>query len=388
MKPALAVIIAAGGTGGHLYPGLAIAQGLREKFPAARILFIGTNRIEARKVPQAGFAFKAITVHGLAGGGWRAMPRKLRSLVELALGLPVCQSLALLRRFRPDVVVGTGGYVSGPVILAARIWRTPSLVVEGDRRPGLSSRALAFLADAAAVASEECARAFRARQGRRAWVEVVGDPIRPAILAARREEAIPALGLEEGRRTLLALGGSLGSLALNAALTGSLRRLAGEGWLRREVQVLHLTGRDPAPAAFVEEARELGLRYQAREYLDEMHLAYAAADLVLSRAGAATVAELTGRGLPALLVPWSGASHGEQAENASALVSAGAARVIGDRELSAERLAAELRRLLTDPAELARMAQRSKALGHPAATERVIEMILALAARAGAPGAR
>ena len=381
MSLPLAVVFAAGGTGGHLYPGLAIGQGLRARFPDSRILFVGTKRIESRKVPEAGFAFEAITVHGLAGGGWRRIGRKLRSLSELAVGLPLWQSLAILRRFRPEVVVGTGGYVCGPVMLAAKLCRIPTLVVEGDRHPGLSSRALARLADAAAVACEECAQVFRSRRrGGRLWVEVVGDPIRPAILEARREEGLLALGLERDRKTLLAFGGSIGAPALNAALVDALRLLAREEWFRDGVQVLHLRGRRGDKQLSAEEAKELGLRYQAREYLDEMHLAYAAADLVLCRAGAATIAELTARGLPALLVPWSGAAHGEQAENASFLARAGAARVMTDGELGGEGLASELRRLLCDGEGLAEMARRSAAVGHPEAAGRVIEMILSLAA--------
>jgi len=376
---ALRVVFAGGGTGGHVYPALAVAAALCRKRSGMQLLFIGGDRLEAQLVPAAGLAFRSISVHGIAGNPLSGGMRRVRALVELALGLPLLQSISLLRSFRPHVVVGTGGYVSGPVLLAARVLSIPSITMEGNRTPGLTSRVLARLVDVVAVAYPELAGFFARRLHRGASVVVTGLPIRQEIASATREDGAAALGLDPSRTTMLVLGGSLGSKRLNQALLGALERLAkSDQSLLRGIQVLHITGRWPGGGASSFPA----LEYRALSYLDRLYPeAMAVADVVVARAGASTIAEITGRGVAAVLAPWSGAACGEQVLNAAPLGQAGAAVVVPDEELTADRLAGILTDLLQDHGKRVRMAEASRALGRPHAAAAVADIALELAAR-------
>ncbi len=372
------MILTGGGTGGHVYPALAAGEAIRQIAPKAQFLYVGSDRMEARTVPQAGLCFRQISVHGLAGRSL-SLGRRLRSIVELGTGLPLFQSVRILREFRPNVVLGTGGYVSGPVLLAARILGIPCAALDGNRVPGHTSRIVARLVDLVGVAHRELAEYFSPRVRRGARVEVTGLPVRPEITAASRESGAAALGLDPSRPTVLALGGSLGSERINRAVTGALELLAATDALR-ELQLLHVTGeRFAVPAS---EGELPGGRYRAVPYLGADYAqALAAADLVVSRAGAGTLAEIAARGLPAILIPWAKAATGEQVQNAQALARAGAAIVILDRDLTPERLAAALSSSLGRRAELDRMAAASRDLGCPGAAQRVAELVLELASR-------
>lgn len=237
----LRVLFAGGGTGGHLSPALAIAQTLRLCHPDAEVLFIGTaDRLEASKVPAAGFAFRAISVHGLAGRwSFAGLARRLRALLEILTLLPLWQSLFILGQFQPDVVVGTGGYVCGPVLFAARLTRRTAILVEQNEEIGYTSRLVSRFIRLAAVISESSGAYFRAHGIR---TEVVGNPVRPAILDTTRQQGIAALELESDRCTLAIVGGSLGSTPVNEAAIGALRRLAREHWFRDGWQVVHAVG--------------------------------------------------------------------------------------------------------------------------------------------------
>jgi len=376
---AFRVALTGGGTGGHVYPALAVAAALRRQRPEVRLLFIGGDRLEARLVPAAGLPFRAISVHGIAGHGLSGGLRRVRALAELALGLPLLQSLSVLRGFRPHVVIGTGGYVSGPVLLAARVLSIPSVVLEGNRTAGLTSRAVARLVDVVAVAYPEMARFFSRRVRRGACVVVTGLPVRQEITAITREAGAAALGLDPSLTTMLVLGGSLGSKRINEALLGALARLSEDDPSPlRGAQVLHVTGRWPTRAV----RGRLAGNYRAVPYLDRLcPEALAAADVIVARAGASTAAEITARGIAAVLIPWSGTACGEQALNAAFLARAGAARVIADGDLTAERLAALLADLLRDSEARKRMAQASRELGRPEAADAVARIALDLAAR-------
>ncbi|MHB9022861.1 MAG: UDP-N-acetylglucosamine--N-acetylmuramyl-(pentapeptide) pyrophosphoryl-undecaprenol N-acetylglucosamine transferase [Armatimonadota bacterium] len=376
----LRVIFAGGGTGGHLSPALAIAQTLRRKYPEAAILFIGAaDRLEATKVPEAGFDFRAISVHGLAGR-WdlRGLLKRLRGVLEIATGTPVLQSLAIMSRFQPDVVVGTGGYVCGPVLLAARLSRRPAILVEQNEEIGVTSRLAARLVRLAAVISEESGAYFRARGVR---TEVVGNPVRPAVLTATRPEGIATLGLETDRLTVSFLGGSLGSSPLNTAAAGALRNLARESWFRNGWQVVHLTGPQRGGGLTPEEVRELDITYLAFPFRDDVHQVLAASDVVVTRAGGTFLAEIAARGLPMIIVPWSGAANDHQTRNARPFADAGAAVVIPDNELSAERLTTVLNDVLPDPAKRTAMASACRRLGRPDSAERIVGFLEELAAR-------
>ncbi|NIM07050.1 MAG: undecaprenyldiphospho-muramoylpentapeptide beta-N-acetylglucosaminyltransferase [Armatimonadetes bacterium] len=388
----LSVVFTGGGTGGHLYPALALATRLRELDADSRILFIGTARLEATKVPAAGFPLKIIAVRGLTGPwSFSALLRKLHSALLLALGIPLWQAMFALWRFKPDVVVGTGGYVCGPVTLAARLMGIPSLSVEQNIRPGLTTRILARLVDVAALVTEESLslyplpKARFARHGKPKLV-VTGNPVRSEILSARRGEGLAAFGLGAERRTLLIYGGSLGSPIINRVSLQALEMLADEYWFRSGIQVLHVTGKPSSPAGAPPEQTELGeiarrarLRYQAHPYLDNLPLALAAADLAICRGGGTTIAELSARGLPAIIVPWPGAANNEQYFNSKPLAQAGGAILMREDELTPGRLAAALKDLLRNPARLEKMSEASRSLGRPKATDEIIALVRKLA---------
>ena len=376
---ALRVVLAGGGTGGHVFPALAVATELRRMRPGIGLLYIGGDRLEARLAPEAGLRFRAISVHGVAGRGLAGWPRRMRAALELALLIPLFQSLRELKRFRPHVVIGTGGYVSGPVLLAARLRRIPSLAVEGNRVAGLTSRAVARLVDVMAVVSTKEAAFFSPCLRRDASVAVTGLPVRTGITDLSREEGASALGLDPSQTTLLILGGSLGSKRINQAAVGAIRLLAGAQGKLEGLQIIHVTG-ERGPLAFDPgEGAAVAPGYQARSFLAEYPEALAAADVVVCRGGASTLAEVAARGLPSIIIPWSQASTGEQAKNADPFARAGAAVVIPDDELTDERLGAALRALLWDTARREAMARAARLLGRPEAAARVAEIALRLA---------
>lgn len=373
------LILTGGGTGGHVYPALAVASAIRKLRPQAELLYVGGDRLEAKAIPAAGLAFRQIAVHGIVGD--MPLGKRLRALLEIAAWVPLFQSLGVLRAFRPDAVIGTGGYVSGPVLLAAMLMRIPRMALDGNRVPGWTSRVVARFADVVAVAHPEMVGFFSARVGKGARVEVTGLPIREDVSLATRAEGAKALGLDPARTTLLLFGGSLGSRRLNEALLGALKQMEASGTVPRDLQVLHVVGTRYAGEAM---ERPTGIAYQVLPYLGDHYAgALAAADLVICRAGAGTVAELAARGLPAILSPWSLASTGEQALNAEPLGRAGAAVIIPDQKLTAERLAQTLVELLNDRARLTRMARAAKGLGKPEAAEAVARIAIELAERPG-----
>jgi UDP-N-acetylglucosamine--N-acetylmuramyl-(pentapeptide) pyrophosphoryl-undecaprenol N-acetylglucosamine transferase len=372
------VLFAGGGTGGHLSPALAVAQTLRQRHPDAEVLFIGTaDRIEATKVPAAGFAFRAISVHGLAGrwtlGG---LLKRLRGVLEIVTGLPIWQAWFIMRQFRPDVVVGTGGYVCGPVLAAAWLRRRPALLVEQNEEIGYTSRMVSRFIKLAAVISEASGSFFR-RAGIR--TEVVGNPVRPAILTTTRAQGLDALGLDHERLTVSILGGSLGSTPVNEAVSGALRGLARERWFCDGWQVVHALGPKRGGGLTADEVKTLGIAYTAYDFLDNIHDALAASDLIVTRAGGTFLAEIAARGVPMIIIPWSGAANDHQTRNARPYADAGAALVISDRELNVERLRAALDEILPDPAKRAAMAAACRALGHPDAANRIVGFIEELA---------
>ncbi|MBC7106849.1 MAG: undecaprenyldiphospho-muramoylpentapeptide beta-N-acetylglucosaminyltransferase, partial [Firmicutes bacterium] len=289
-------VVTGGGTGGHIYPALAIARGLKERY-GAEVLYVGTVRgLEAELVPRAGLPFAAISAGGLRR---RADPGNLLALARTARGF--FQAWALLGRWRPAVVVGTGGFVCGPAVLAAVVRGIPTLIHEQNAYPGLTNRLLAGLVRQVALTFPEAA----AHLPRRARVAVTGLPVRPEIAEADRGAARRALGIGSESRVLLVFGGSRGARKINEAMVAVLRAFCG----RPGVHVIHATGKT--------EYRDYAARLEASgikiascgnitltPYLYDMAAALAAADLVVCRAGASTIAELTVRGLPAVLVPY------------------------------------------------------------------------------------
>ncbi|HXJ36708.1 MAG TPA: undecaprenyldiphospho-muramoylpentapeptide beta-N-acetylglucosaminyltransferase [Candidatus Eisenbacteria bacterium] len=345
------IVIAGGGTGGHLFPGIALAEALRAR--GRTVTFVGTQAgIEVRAVPAAGFPLRLVPGAQVRGGG---VVRGLRGLAATARG--VAAARGLLGELRPSVVVGVGGYASVAMVVAARLRRTPVVLLEQNTIPGVASRALGRLAQRVCLGFAEAASFFPA--GR--WTHT-GNPVRQRVLDA---PAVP--GSAPG---LLVFGGSQGAHRLNEAAVDAIGRLGGRV---PGLRIHHQTGTADCEAV-VAGYRRLGIAAKVEPFVDDMGAAYAAADLVVARAGAMSCAEITARGLPSILVPYPYAADDHQRHNAAVLVRAGAAEMILDAELDGERLANVLGRLLGDTAARATMAAAARAAGRPDAALRVADV--------------
>jgi UDP-N-acetylglucosamine--N-acetylmuramyl-(pentapeptide) pyrophosphoryl-undecaprenol N-acetylglucosamine transferase len=348
------ILIAAGGTGGHLFPGIAVADELVRRDATTRVVFVGTPRgLESRLVPRAGHALELLPIRPLNAVG----PGRLL-LGLLALPWAMVRALALVLRLRPAAVLGIGGYAGGPVTLLAALSGVRTVILEPNARPGFTNRVLGPFVSVAACAWEETREAF-GRKG-----VVTGNPVRGGFARLpRREHRLPL--------TLLAFGGSQGSQVLNHALVEALPLLPGPERLR----IVHQTGprmRDEVAAAYATAGRE----GEVLPFLDDMVERMAGADLVLSRSGATTCAELTAAGRASILVPFARAADDHQRTNARALQDAGAARMIEEKDLSGASLAAELSALVDAPERLGAMEDAARALGRPDAAARVADLVL------------
>jgi UDP-N-acetylglucosamine--N-acetylmuramyl-(pentapeptide) pyrophosphoryl-undecaprenol N-acetylglucosamine transferase len=364
----LRAIFAGGGTGGHLFPAIAIADEVKKMRPDAEILFVGTkDRIEARVVPQRGYEFRTIWI-----SGFHRRFRLENVVFPLKVVVSLMQARSIISEFHPDVVVGTGGYVCGPVVRAAVMRRVPTLLQEQNSYPGVTTRVLAGKVDELHLTFE----GSRKYVARTSGVFVSGNPTRGDLETAARADALAFFGFDPGSRkkTLLIFGGSLGARSLNRAVERNL-----DGMLSAGVRLVWQTGsEDIGRAQELVSGAPAGTVY-AGAFIDRMDYAYAAADLVICRAGATSVAELTRLGKPAILVPYPHAAAGHQRENAMALAGAGAAAFIEDAEIG-EKLLPEIRSLLDDAA-LRAMAGRSKSLGKPDAAAVIARHVCGLAER-------
>lgn len=369
-----AVVVTGGGTGGHVMPALAIARGVVARWPGARVAYVGTvDGLEASLVPAAGFEFFTVPAGRLMGRRPREMARGLwRAFSGLR------EARRLLRRLRPDVVVGTGGFVSGPVVAAAVTLAIPCLLQEQNARPGFTNQVLAPWVARVAVPFEAARRGF----GRRARVAVTGNPVRPEVLSARREDAVAAFGLNPTHRTILVVGGSLGARTINEATAGMAPALLRRG----DAQLLWSTGRrffDEVMAGLDRAGIHGAPGLFVFPYIERMDLAVAAADLAVTRPSGMTLAELCARGVPAVLVPSPNVASDHQTPNAEVLVTAKAAVAIPDHACSADKLWGDVAALLDDPAALERMAEGSRRLGRPDAAERLVDLVAELLGRKG-----
>ncbi len=349
-------LIAGGGTGGHLFPGIAVAQELRRRDAAARILFVGTRRgIEVRAVPKAGFELALLPVAALRGGGLAGL---LLGLARLPWAL--WRALRLVRAFRPQIAVSVGGYAAGPAVLASRLLGVPTVVMEQNALPGWTNRVLARLARRV-LAGLPVAGLPPAK------VKVLGNPVRHELLAVGERPYAP-----HRPARLLVFGGSQGARALNQVMTQVVPRLRLGGVA---VEVVHQTGE--AELATVRDAyRAAGVQVDVRPFIDDMATAYADADLVLCRSGAMTLAELGVCGRPAILVPFPFAVDDHQTANARIFADAGAAVLLPQQELEPVRLTTLLGELLADPARLATMAAAAKGLGRPRAVVEIADALV------------
>ena len=345
--------IVGGGTGGHVIPALAIARELRERY-SAEIIFVGTGRgIETRLVPQAGFPLKLIEVGQLKNV---SLTRRIKTILGVPAAVFTCRKM--FAEFKPDVVIGVGGYASGPGMMAAILMRIPTLAFEPNLVPGFANRMVARFVTAAAVHFEETKRFFRNAR-------VTGVPVRQEFFRIAERKFSPA-------GSLLVFGGSQGARVLNQTMIDAIPR-----WKQLGIRIRHQTGeRDfgRVDAAY----KQAGFPAEVSKFIDDMPSAFAAADLILCRSGASTVAEITAAAKPAIFVPFPRAADDHQLKNAEALEKAGAGRLIPETQLTAERLAETLAELVGRPDTLAEMSKRARGLSHSHASEEIAQMALDL----------
>ena len=362
------VLIAGGGTGGHIYPGIAVAEELKRLAPDTQILFVGGDRgLEGRVVPEAGFELATIPARGLPRRAWWKVPGALLQNTGAFM-----KAMGIVNSYKPDVVLGTGGYVSAPVVVAGWVAKKPVLLQEQNAVPGLTNRMLARIADEVHVAFTE-SRTWFARKDR---LKLSGNPVRRMILSGDRRQALARFGLNEQAATVFVFGGSRGARRINEATLDAMARLRGG----LNAQFILQTGKEDFAWA-KERAEKEQLPVTVVPYLTHIHEAYAAADLVVCRAGAMTLAEIAACGVPAILVPYPFAAYDHQVTNAQNLAERGGAVMILDSDLTGERLATEVQRLVKDRPTLIKMSSNARRFARPDAAERIARSLLDWASR-------
>ncbi len=358
------LVIAGGGTGGHLFPGVAVAEAFLELCPEGKVTFVGTERgIEARVIPELGFPLELVEVSALKGGG---LMRKMKS----AAGLPMSglRARKLLRRLEPSAVVSVGGYAAGPVTLMASWMGIPTALMEQNSTPGMTNRWLGKSVDRGYLTFEDSARYFDKLDAR-----VVGNPVRKDLLAMADGFSYEAPG-KDGPFRILIIGGSGGAGSFNEHLPGLFQSM---GELAGRLHVRHQAGRDRADDV---RPRYEGFTGSAvvEEFIDDMVAAYRWCDLLICRAGASTMAEVLNLGLPAIYVPFPHAADDHQRANALSVVEAGAGVMIDDSELESDRARALLRGFMANPEALSNLARRARELGRPQAARDIAEDLVSM----------
>jgi UDP-N-acetylglucosamine--N-acetylmuramyl-(pentapeptide) pyrophosphoryl-undecaprenol N-acetylglucosamine transferase len=369
------IVVSGGGTGGHIYPAITLIKTIKQFVESCEIFYIGTQAgLEADLVPKEGLPFATIDVRGFA--------RKL-SVENIVTLLKTCgslwQSRKILQSFKPDLVIGTGGYVCGPVLLTASLMGIPTMIQEQNVIPGITNRILARFVDKIAVGYADAGKYFSHNEK----VVFTGNPIRPEVMTATREAGLAALGLDANKRTILISGGSRGARSINQAMLHVHKYFAGN----KDIQLLHVTGKNEYNG-IVGNLMQMGIdvgnvgNISIKPYLYDMPKALAVADLAIFRAGAIGLAEITALGIPAILIPYPYAAENHQEFNARVIERQGAALVIKDSELDGTKLTEQISKLIYDPEKLALMAQASRKLGRPQAAETIARMAIHLAERA------
>ena len=373
-------MIAGGGTGGHLFPGVAVAEEITARDPEAAVQFVGTSRgIEARVLPELGWELKLIEVSGIKTVGALGA---LRGMLSIPRAL--WQSRKLLKAFSPDAVLGVGGYASGPVVLMARLMGIRTAILEQNSIPGLTNKILGRFAHRVFLAFDETRRFFKAKK-----IAMSGNPIR-ADIRARLTAPDPSEGGREPGRVennrgpvddsgdrplrLFVFGGSQGAVAVNELACGAAALLAERGV---PLDIVHQTGERDLEATR-ERYRAAGIEADVRAFITDMATEYHRSDLVISRSGATTIAELGVVGKPAILVPYPFAADNHQVTNAAEMAAGGAALVFEQSETTAESLAGAIAELAADPDRRRRMGSAMKALGHPGASAAIADWLLSV----------
>ena len=358
------MVMAAGGSGGHLFPAVAVADEFVSRMPDSEVTFIGSEGgLESKVIPKEGYSIKFIKAEGYLG---RSPLGKASSALKMLGSLLASRSI--LKAAGPDVVVGSGGYVSVGPVLAARSLGIPTVIMEQNMVPGMANKFLARFAGAVAVTYHESMSFFP-----RDKTYLTGNPIRPAIMSGSRADGLGLFSLHEDRVTVLVLGGSSGARNINNLMLGALNNMLD---VREQVQFLHQTGEQDYEG--VRRAyRKLDYAAMVSPFIYQMAESYAAADLVVSRAGATTLAELTALGKPSILIPYKYAG-GHQEFNAIKLQETGACRLLNEQALSGEELAASIKELVVSEDARAEMSKQSRALGRPEAASKVVDIAVSL----------
>lgn len=369
------ILFATGGTGGHINPALAVAGYIRENYPKAEILFVGTaDRMEAQLVPNAGYDFKTIEIQGFSRElNFDGVKHNLKT-VELLMKSEG-QAKKIIRDFKPDVVIGFGGYVSGPVLSVAARMGIPTAVHEQNAFPGVTNKSLAKKVDVVMLTAPEAEKLLKPKNP----CVVTGLPIRGEIISANREFARAEMKLDS-RSLILSMGGSLGAKAINEAV----KYLILNRYEKKDCYYLHATGK--AGAAMIDEiGRDVDLKanpqIMLREYINDMERCLAAADLVICRAGASSLSEIQALGKPSILIPYPYAAENHQYYNAKTMSDRDAAILIEEKDFTGERLLSEVEKLLASPERLKEMGENAKKMAILDASQRITECICEIAFR-------
>ncbi|PIP07220.1 MAG: undecaprenyldiphospho-muramoylpentapeptide beta-N-acetylglucosaminyltransferase [Syntrophobacterales bacterium CG_4_8_14_3_um_filter_49_14] len=378
MGTVVKVIIAGGGTGGHLFPGIAIAEEFQKRGQKNIVLFIGTDRgLEKKALREMGFPLRTLDVEGIKGKGFVERGRALLKIPRSLL-----RSFKIIREFRPDIVIGVGGYASGPAVITAHFMGVKTAVAEQNVLPGITNRVLGRFVDKVFLTFSETRKWFPEKK-----VLVTGNPIRAAFFSGIRDQGSEVggqgsgvRGQGEGRRekgenfTILVFGGSQGAHVINVALINAVGHLKD---MRERLRIIHQTGYND-----LEEASEVyhvkGIAAEVFPFIMDMASAFRKADLLICRAGATTVAEITAMGKTAILIPFPFATGDHQTKNAEVLVKAGAAEMIPEKELEGKRLAEVIRRFHRQPEMVREMEIKSAGLGNVRAATDIVDACMAM----------
>jgi len=356
------IIFAGGGTGGHLFPALAVAKKLEKTAGAVKITFVGTVKgIESKIVPREGYDIKFIRSEGLVG---KSIFKTIKSLAKIPLSL--IDSYRILKNVKPDIIFGVGGYSSGPMLLCAKLMGISTMIHEQNTIPGLTNKILGKFVDVIAVTYHESIKFFPEDK-----TYLTGNPVREEILHGDREKGYEIFSLDKDRFTVFVFGGSSGASTINNAIGEALVYLEP---LKDRIQFLHQTGEKDYDL-MKEVYRSRGFKGTVVPFAYEMADAYAVADLIISRAGATTLAELTACGKAAILIPYPFAAGNHQEINARKLWDIGAAQMILDKDLNGKTLSDMIKYLIEDPDALGEMERIGKSLGNREATNKIIELI-------------
>lgn len=359
------VVIAGGGTGGHLFPGIAIAEEIKGRDSSAEMVFIGTaHGIEASIIPSEGYEIRFLRAEGVVG---KSLMKKIKAGIKAFISL--YDSYRLLKELRPDILIGLGGYASFAPVFTGYLMSIPTVIAEQNSVPGLANSVLGRVADAICVTYHQSVSFFP-----RYKTYITGNPIRSDILSGKKEPAYELFGLERDKFTVFVFGGSSGAKKINSALCGAFNYLTD---IREKIQFLHQTGKGDYETVR-ETYRKWGFKGTVAAFVHQMAEAYAVADVVVSRAGASTLAELTAVGKPAILIPYPYAAGNHQEINAQRLFEMGAARVILDNDLDGEILGRHIRELYENDGIRLEMQRSSKSLGRIDAAQKVVDIVASL----------